>query len=193
MVARLLIGALGTAVAAGWLATSGPADPSPPRAGAAAAPPTTVRPCSTRAEPSWRPSRRDLVMGSTRSALHSFATTNPSVFASRPGTDEYGQLKTPVAVKAGHTVTLTVAPEDRPYASFVFDYGRHGRQIGPYWSFRVSDGVPRVRLIACRADQPMFSGPGNVGPWTAFPGAMIVAGARCLTLEVRERGRPTLR
>lgn len=90
-------------------------------------------------------------------------------------------------------VTPAIAPEDREHASFVFDHGRHGRRIGPYWSFRVSDGVPRVRFKACPADEPMFSGPGTVGPWTGFPGAMIVAGARCLTLELRERGRPTLR
>jgi hypothetical protein len=105
----------------------------------------------------------------------------------------YGQLKTPFAVRAGHTVTLAIVPEDREHASFIFDFGHHGRQIGPYWSFRVADGTPLVRLTGCPAGEPKFSGPGTVGPWTAFPGAMIVGGARCLTIELRERGRPTYR
>lgn len=104
--------------------------------------------------------------------------------------DYYGQLKTPLAVRAGHTVTIEVGP--REHASFIFDQRRHGRQIGPYWSYRVSDGTPRIRLTACPEDEPMFSKPGSVGPWTAFPGAMVVAGARCLTFVVRERGRPTI-
>jgi hypothetical protein len=102
----------------------------------------------------------------------------------------YGALKTPIAVRAGHTVTLEVRP--REHASFIFDHRRHGRQIGPYWSYRVSDGTPRIRLIACPEDEPTFSGPGTVGPWTAFPGAMVVAGPRCLTFVVRERGQPTI-
>lgn len=161
-----------------------------------------------------------MAMGSTRSALDRFMDGKPSVFApvsewvgfkrwlrgsrgqalspaerdrvERLAGVHYSQLKTPIAVRAGHTVTLSVAPEDRQHASFIFAWAR-GRQIGPYSGYRVSAGTPRVRFIACRADEPKFSGPGRVGPWTWYPGAMVVAGARCLTLEARERGRPTFR
>ena len=162
-------------------------------------------------------------MGSTRSALDSYMDSKPSLFdpvsewvgfkrwlngargqALAPAERErvvrlaaslYSTLKTPIAVRAGHTVTLSIAPEDRPHAAFMFRTGdgQRGRQAGPYSGYRVASGTARVRFIACRADQPKFSGPGRVGPWTWFPGAMVVAGARCLTIEASERGRPTLR
>ena len=187
------------------------------------APRTTVRDCRSRGESAGRetaPPRNFLAMGNTRSALGDFMDSKPSVFApvsewvgfqrwlqgprgqalspaerdrvERLAAVHYSQLKTPIAVRAGHTVTLSVAPEDRQHAAFIFAW-RRGRQIGPYRAYRVTTGTARVRFIACPADEPKFSGPGRVGPWTWYPGAMVVAGARCLTLEVRERGRPTFR
>jgi hypothetical protein len=177
----------------------------------------TVRDCGTRGEPSARPSPQHLRLGPTRSYLDAFASSKPSLFASRA--DQVGfkryidgprgralpagkrerlrrlarhyhsQLKTPISVVAGHTVTLAIAPSDRAHAAFLF--GRHrGHQIGPYYSYRVSSGTARVRLIACSRDEPRFSAPGPVGPLTSFPGAFLVAGARCVTVEVHERGRP---
>lgn len=182
---------------------------------------TTVRGCGSRGEPSAQPRRGDLVVGPTLSGLGSFARSDPSLFASRA--DQVGfkrfiergrgrrdrrrtrwlrlapsyhsQLKTPISVRAGRRVTLAIAEPDRGHASFMFDLEgqQGGQQVGPYWSYRISDGMPRVRLEACAADEPRFSGPGSVGPYTSFPGAMIVAGARCIGLEVHERGRPLRR
>lgn len=219
----VLLAAVTAAAAVGVAAADTDSQRSQPRLGAAAVPPTTVRDCRSRGEGSGRetaPPRSFLVMGSTRSALDSFMASRPSIFAPisewvgfkrwlrgprgqalsptkreqvlRLAAIHYSQLKTPIAVRAGRTVTLSIAPEDREHASFVFEWAR-GRQVGPYSGFRVSAGTPRVRFKACPADEPKFSGPGRVGPWTWFPGAMVVAGARCLTLEVRERNRPTFR
>src|SRR5215216_1594603 len=172
-------------------------------------PATTVRSCGSRGEPSASPRPDDLVLGPTRFRLDGFAGSKPSVFASRAdqvGFKRYidgprgralpaakrerlrrlakvyfSQLKTPVTVAAGHIVSLAIARADRPYAAFMFvsASGRRGRQIGPYYSYRVSDGTPAVRFHACRSDEPRFSGPGTVGPYTSFPGGMVVAGARC--------------
>jgi hypothetical protein len=214
-----VVGAGAVAVAVADTETA-PAEPAAVRADA---PRTTVRDCRSRGEGSGRettPPRHFLVMGSTRSTLDSFMDRDPSALAPvsewvgfkrwlrgrrgqalspaerdhvvRLAAVHYSQLKTPIAVRAGHTVTLTVAPEDRPYVSFMFAWTR-GHQIGPYSGYRVRAGTPRVRFIACDADEPKFSGPGRVGPWTWYPGAIVVAGARCLTLEARERGRPTFR
>jgi hypothetical protein len=226
---RLALGAIAALGVAAAVATAGGSGAGGESAGRlTTAPKTTVRPCSSRAEPGWQPRRSDLVWGypprgggPVRSGLGSYAAASPSLFASRADSSgfrryihgprgrrlptskrerllrlarhHYGRLKTPFAVRAGHRVTLEIAEADRPHASFISDFRRHGRQIGPYWSYRVADGTPRARLIACPVDEPMFSGPGTVGPWTAFPGAMVVAGARCLTIEVREPGHPTFR
>jgi hypothetical protein len=177
----------------------------------------TVRGCRSRGEPSGRPSPNDFVLGPTRSHLDGFASSKPSLFSSRAdqvgfqryidgprgralpadkrerlrrlARHYYAQLKTGISVTAGRTVTLAIAHSDRPYAAFFFGHQR-GHQIGPYYSYRVSGGTARARLIACRRDEPRFSGPGIVGPLTSFPGALLVAGARCVTVEVHERGRP---
>jgi hypothetical protein len=192
-------------------------------ASAADAPTTSVRGCGTRAEPSWRPASTDTLIGPVRSAVGFYEKSQPSAFASRAdqvgfqryingsrgkalserkrrqllrlAPSYYNQLKTPVAVPAGRTITLTITRADRPYAAFMFTEAsqRRGRQIGPYWSYRVSDGTNAVRFTACRRNEPMFSADGVVGPWTGFPGAMVVAGARCVTIEAKERGRPVKR
>jgi hypothetical protein len=176
-----------------------------------------IRGCRTRGEPSARPSPNDVVLGATRSHLDGFASSKPSLFSSRAdqvgfnryidgprgralpadkrerlrrlARHYYSQLKTGISVAAGRTVTLAIARADRPYAAFFFGHER-GHQIGPYYSYRVSGGTARLRLMACRRDEPRFSAPGPVGPLTSFPGAFLVAGARCITVEVHERGRP---
>ena len=107
----------------------------------------------------------------------------------------YAQLKAAIAVRSGRRVTLAIAPADRGRAAFLFTWGRaRGRRLGPYGSaVRVADGTPRLRLVGCRADQPLFSGRGTVGPWTWFPGSIVVAGAGCVGVEAHERGRPVRR
>lgn len=214
-----------TTAMVGLAAAGSDRSPTETRPTPADSPETTVRDCRSRGEASGRsaPPRTFLAMGPTRYALNGYADSKPSLFAPisewvgfkrwlrgphgralsadertrvvRLAAAHYAQLKTPIAVRAGHTVTLSVAPADRAHASFMFgtEGGQRGRQVGPYSGFRVSAGTPRVRFKACPADEPKFSGPGQVGPWTWYPGAMVVARARCLTLEVRERERPTLR
>jgi hypothetical protein len=134
----------------------------------------TVRGCRSRGEPSARPSPNDFVLGPTRSHLDGFASSKPSLFSSRAdqvgfqryldgprgqalpadkrerlrrlARHYYTELKTPISVAAGYTVTLAIAAADRAYAAFFFDPAsqQRGQQIGPYYSFRVSGGTARV-------------------------------------------------
>lgn len=174
---------------------------------------TSTRGCGTRGEPSAEPHRTDVVIGSTRwHSLRGLADAPASEFASLADQEgftrlspedqarllplartHYGLQKTPLSVRAGRRVTVAIARADRPHAAFFFGRER-GRRVGPYYSSRVSDGTSSVRFVACAAREPRFSAPGQpVGPWTTYPGAMLVAGARCVTIEVRERGRRTAR
>lgn len=100
----------------------------------------------------------------------------------------HAPLKIGLHVRVGTRAVLAIAPQDRRHAAFLYGNGLDdrpvGRQVGPYWSVRVSDGQAAIALEACDATEPRFSGPGTVGPYTAFPGAAVVAGARCVTFQV---------
>lgn len=107
--------------------------------------------------------------------------------------EHHAPLKYALLVRAGTRALVAIAPRDRRHAAFLYgntlDRRPAGRQIGPYWSVRVSDGQDAIALQACDEDEPLFSGPGTVGPYTAFPGGLVVAGARCVTFQVWVRGR----
>lgn len=177
--------------------------PAPPDTGA-------VRDCRSRGEPSGRPGPAAIRIGPV-ALPGGFERSPPSTFAkladqigfrrylrgrrgralppaerrrlARLARLHHGALKFGVHVRAGERVVLAVAPADRAHAALLFEY-RRGRRIGPYRSLGLSDGAAAVALEACHAGEPRFGGPGTVGPYTAFPGAAIVAGARCVRFQV---------
>lgn len=91
--------------------TGSDAQPSP-----AAAPPqaSVVRDCGSRSEPSGRPGP---------GAIHIGPLAVPAGFGRSPAST--------FASRAGQSVVLAVAPEDRAHAALLFAW-RRGRQIGPY-------------------------------------------------------------
>lgn len=99
-------------------------------------------------------------------------------------------LKIYVIVKAGARVTLAVPRAHRRHLGLLYDNeSSSGRPVGPYFSYRVSDGDSAVRFEACGRDERPFGSRPPGGPYTAFPGGMVVAGPRCVPLEVRVEGR----
>jgi len=84
-------------------------------------------------------------------------------------------------VKAGAVVTVVVPKAYRTQVSLL-----HRTATGR----RVTDGEPAVTFRACDRSTKAFSGEGVVGPYTGFPGGFIVAGARCVPLDVWGHGRP---
>lgn len=118
-----------------------------------------------------------------------YATEPRSTFASvpkRPG--RYYPQKLLVLVKAGITVTVTVPAPARRFALL---YGRNHWGIPYSRGYRLADGERRATFHACPAETPSFV-PGRhrpVGRWTEFNGSVVVAGAQCVTLDVRTRRR----
>ncbi|MEZ5098691.1 MAG: hypothetical protein R3C15_02565 [Thermoleophilia bacterium] len=96
-------------------------------------------------------------------------------------TDRINRLKAPPVVRAGRTVTVAIAAADR---------GDVGLDFLPNVEVeRPEDGQSAIRFEACPSDEPAFSHDGTVGYATAFPGAFVVRGTRCFTLEIWIDGR----
>jgi hypothetical protein len=86
-----------------------------------------------------------------------------------------------VGAPAESRVVLTVPDRDREYVGLLFGARRVGEQFA-----RVKSASATVKLHACRADEPRFSegvAP-TVGPQTTFGGQLVVAGSRCVRIDV---------
>lgn len=81
----------------------------------------------------------------------------------------------------GHSATLSVAPNQRAYAALTYrEETRDAR--------RIQNGDEAVTFKPCPAETPAFHG-GTVGPITGWAGALIIAGPRCVRLQVRVDGQ----
>jgi hypothetical protein len=158
--------------------------------------PPAVRTCASRAEsglfahgiPRFYKTRI-VRAGRLMLIAREYATQPRSLFRAvprRPG--HYYPQKLLVLVRAGSTVTVSVpAAEGR----FALLYGRSHWHIPYTRGYRLADGERRVTFHACAPSTPSFV-PGKhrpVGKWTEFNGSVIVAGARCVTLDVRSERR----
>jgi hypothetical protein len=83
----------------------------------------------------------------------------------------YG-VKTPLAVRAGRVVTVSV------------------RTSGARLAFvrRPQRGVSRIRFVACDRNERAFSYNGRVGGVTGFPGGFSLDAPACVTVRVGVRG-----
>ena len=97
-------------------------------------------------------------------------------------------LKTPVIIRAGAPVVIRVAERDRRYVALDFDVKSAKARD------RVAeDGQSSVRFHACPPDTKRFTDGKPLGEWTGYPGGMLVERRRCVTFEILEEGRPTVR
>lgn len=187
-VGLLVTGVLAAVVATGLFSQSSADDQA-----VAVTPPPVVG-CAARAEPSVKRfgRRRDVIRGPF--ALVTLARDLPllSRASYRPSNGRLPVVKLPVGLRAGHTATLSVAPNQRPYAALTYrEETRDARGV--------QDGDRAVAFKPCRADTPAFGAAvprrlgalsgGIVGPITGWAGALILTGPRCIRLEVRVDGQ----
>ncbi|MDA0167957.1 hypothetical protein OJ998_02575 [Solirubrobacter taibaiensis] len=160
-------------------------------AGAAADPPAAQfdRVCETHAEGAEPDDialpdrRRDVVAGSV-----SIVGANRLSGRKPPANGRSWVLKQPVIIRAGAPVVIRVAARDRRYVALEFDPDAFSEQ-----NRTVEDGLSSVRFHACPPDTKRFSDGKPLGEWTGYPGGLIVARPRCVTLEFLEEGKPTVR
>jgi hypothetical protein len=138
------------------------------------------RTCKTRAEGSGPPRRfagpNDVVVGPVAFAgLKTVA--DPAEFATFENRREtLFQVKAGIGVRAGRTVTVTIAPEDQGVAGLTYVRGP-------------ARGVPAVRFSACDKNEPAFSYKGPVGLATIFAGGFSLTEAHCVHIVVSDRTR----
>ena len=148
---------------------------------AAAAPPVVG--CAMRAERSVKrfARRRDVIRGPF--ALVTVARDLPrlSQRSYRPRDGRLSGVNLPVGLRVGHSATLGVAPNQRAYAALAYrEETRDAR--------RIQNGDEAVAFKPCPADTPAFDG-GTVDTITGWAGALIIAGPRCVRLQVRVDGQ----
>jgi hypothetical protein len=159
--------------------------------------PPAVRTCGSRAESGLfvhgipRSYRRSSVVAGPLVviAVRDYANEGRKTFQPvprRPG--RYYPQKLLVAVRAGVTVTVVVPRSERRFALL---YGRSHWGIPYSRGYRLADAERKATFHACPAGTPSFV-PGShrkVGKWTEFNGSVVVAGAQCVTLDVRTSRR----
>jgi hypothetical protein len=107
-------------------------------------------------------------------SIRSLASVSPAEFEGIGG--RYFAQKVLVLVDPGTTVTLSVTPSERQYASLQYDPATFGNG-GPY---PMAAGNTAVTFVACKPGQSPY---GQNGP-TQFNGGFIVVGARCVALNI---------
>jgi hypothetical protein len=120
----------------------------------------------------WRP--RSVVVGPLALVALRDAATQPAVDF-RPRGGRYQGLKVLVVVEAGATVTLVVPPAERRHLALLYDPAAW-REDNRY---RIADGDTAATFRSCPPGQAPV-GDGD----TQFNGGFLVAGPRCVTLEV---------
>jgi hypothetical protein len=113
-----------------------------------------------------------------------YAQQSASVFAPIPGRNGYytGQ-KLLVLVRRDAVATVVLPQSERRYVGLLYNpaaWNDHN-------AYRIEDGETAVRFKACKKGETLPVG-GPLDAMTQFNGGFVVAGARCLPLEVLVRG-----
>jgi hypothetical protein len=93
----------------------------------------------------------------------------------------YAAVKQLLVFRGTRAVTLEIQGVGRGHAALLYattpGYTEQEARLG---LAQISDGVPAVRFEPCER---------GTGPFTQFPGGLVVAGARCLPLHIWVEGR----
>jgi hypothetical protein len=111
-------------------------------------------------------------------------------YASAPSPDpgaRFVDQKTLVIVRAGATVTVSVASRDQHRASLDYGFGLERRKRRP--PVKLSDGARTVRFLACSRNARPFSPGHRLDRETQFNGGIVTVWRTCLALDVFENGR----
>jgi hypothetical protein len=114
-----------------------------------------------------------------------YATARASMFAPAPGSsDRYRGLKLLVLVRPDAVATVIVPESERGAAALLYNPANWNHPKG----YRIEDGDSAVTFEACKKGETIgTSSPLN--EMTQFNGAFLVAGVRCVPLEVFVQGR----
>jgi hypothetical protein len=114
-----------------------------------------------------------------------FVEQPDSVFAPLAGQDGYyaGQ-KLLVLVRRGAVVTVVIPESIRSDAALLYDPAAWNDRN----AYRIEDGESAVTFKACKKGETAPAG-GPLMAMTQFNGSVVVAGARCVPLEVHVQGK----
>jgi hypothetical protein len=164
--------------------TSGP----PTTTGTPAPRPAVVRTCESsvygRLDPSWR--QHSIIAGPVS---FYYADENErrsaSEFAPVPGSgDRYGGQKMEILVRPDAVATVVVPEAERRSVALLYDPA----DWNDLNAYRIDQGESAVMFRACKEGQGSPSG-GPPNAMTQFNGAFVVAGARCVPVDIFVRGR----
>lgn len=162
-------------------------EPSATTATSAAPRNTFVRTCKTSVygtldSPGWE--RHSITAGKlVFYYVDQFENQPASDFAPIPGRkDYYAGQKLLILVPRGEVATVVVPESERRHARLLYDPAVWNDRN----SYRVEDGETAVRFEGCKKGESVVGAPLNA--MTQFNGSFVVAGARCVPLEVLVRG-----
>ena len=113
-----------------------------------------------------------------------YAEQPASLFAPIDGNDRYAGQKLLVLLRRGAVATVDVPESERSHAALLYNPDAWNDAN----AYRIQDGESAVTFKACKKRQTAPVGGRPLTAMTQFNGGFVVAGARCLPLDVRVRG-----
>jgi hypothetical protein len=114
-----------------------------------------------------------------------YAEQPASLFAPIPGQDGfYAGQKLLVLVRRDTVATVVLPESERRYAGLLYNPAGWNERN----EYRIEDGESAVRFKACKKGERAPVG-GPLNAMTQFNGGFVVAGVRCVPLEVLVRGQ----
>jgi hypothetical protein len=114
-----------------------------------------------------------------------YAEQPASLFAPIPAQNgQYAGQKLLVLVRRGAVATVAVSETERRYAALLYDPADWNDRN----EYRIGDGESAVIFKACKKEETAPVS-GSLNAMTQFNGTFVVAGVRCVRLEVLVRGQ----
>jgi hypothetical protein len=138
-------------------------------------------------DPTWR--KHSVIAGPlVFYSADQYAEQPASLFAPIPAENgHYAGQKLLVFVRRGAVATVIVPESQRRYAALLYNPA----DFNDSNEYRIEDGESAVTFKACKKGEASPVG-GPLNAMTQFNGGFIVAGVRCVPLEVRVRGQGTM-
>jgi hypothetical protein len=135
-------------------------------------------------DPTWR--KHSVIAGPlVFYSADQYAEQPASLFAPVPAQNgHYAGQKLLVLVRRGAVATVAVSETERRHAALLYNPA----DFNDSNEYRIEDGESAVTFKACKKGEASPVG-GPLNAMTQFNGGFIVAGARCLLLEVLVRGK----
>jgi hypothetical protein len=113
-----------------------------------------------------------------------YAEQPGSLFAPIDENDRYAGQKLLIFLRRGAVATVDVPESERSHAALLYNPAAWNDSN----AYRIQDGESAVTFKACKKRQTAAVGGRPLTAMTQFNGSFVVAGARCLPLDVRVRG-----